>query len=166
MDQWSEQPFYSTTTLKNVSEDNYILAVLSTFHKLNNILKENYVQLRLRTNSNIDYLFRNYVLLEANQWAIWLMLNYLQLISTLSNYLQLIHLGTIGYFILQSDQKHKLVKAILLLLIFYYGSPEVDLFLFLFLRLRELFAQGFGFYANLSWISLIYNSHFNIHICD
>lgn len=67
MNQQSEQPFYSTTTLKNVSEGNYFSAVLSTFPKLNNILKENYVQLRLRTNSNIDYLFRNYVLLEANQ---------------------------------------------------------------------------------------------------
>lgn len=62
------------------------------------------------------------------------MLNYLQLISALSNYLQLIHLGTIGYFILQSDQKHKLVKAILLLLMFYYGSPEVDLFFFFLLE--------------------------------
>lgn len=134
MNQQSEQPFYSTTTLKNVSEGNFFLAVLSTFPKLNNILKENYVQLRFRTNSNIDYLFRNYALLEANQWAMWLMLNYLQLISALSNYLQLIHLGTIGYFILQSDQKHKLVKAILLLLMFYYGSPEVDLFFFFLLE--------------------------------
>lgn len=165
MNQQSEQPFYSTTTLKNVSEGNFFLAVLSTFPKLNNILKEIYVQLRLRTNSNIDYLFRNYALLEANQWAMWLMLNYLQLISALSNYLQLIHLGTIGYFILQSDQKHKLVKAILLLLIFYYGFARSRSFFF-FGRLRELFAQGFGFYANLSWISLIYNSHFNIRICD
>ena len=43
MNQLSETPFYSTT-LKNVSKDNYILAGLATLPKLNNILKENYVQ--------------------------------------------------------------------------------------------------------------------------